>query len=596
MKIFTHFMLLTLWFALFSQCNNPSPKAENQADTTKQMKLRGWNILSDNESDAIEVIEAAKKYEINHLQLSHHIIMDLKDARDPEKQALAKRLTQKAHQAGIPEVVVWDHVLYALEYYPEKFRTAPEGKIDLDNPEFWQWLKNDYRQMLDLLPEIDGIILTFIETGAHVEDQYSAKLLSEEEKLAALVDSMAKLIIDERGLKLYIRTFIYHRAELNSLLKCIDLIKHPEITVMTKEVPHDFFDTHPVSWFVKDIKFPVMIEFDATHEYHGQGIIASVFPERHIERWRYYSQLPNVVGYVARTDRYGDTKIINRPSEINLYALKAAAENPEISPDSVYNLFIRQNYGEKAIPHLKPAFESASEIIRAVFYTLGIHNNSHSRFTFEHQSSYSRHVSAKWLKEPYVEVEHGVNKRFHYWKDVVNHLSPARFKTRNTTLEAEIPHVLDSGYVQAEELMNPEYFGYIVREKNYGVELAQKALENVKKAKPYVADTAKYNDLLHTFERTLLTAKMYRAAAKAYFGYRTYCAKPEFQTPELKKQIRQGLKELKHTHKEVQNYPHYTPKGQYDWRKDSQRAMQYYEKITSGWQEYGNIKIQPENE
>ena len=38
---------------------------------------------------------------------------------------------------------------------------------------FWEWFKQDYRGMLDLIPEIDGLVLTFIETGAYAEKQYS---------------------------------------------------------------------------------------------------------------------------------------------------------------------------------------------------------------------------------------------------------------------------------------------------------------------------------------------------------------------------------------------------------------------------------------
>ena len=38
---------------------------------------------------------------------------------------------------------------------------------------FGSGFKQDYRGMLDLIPEIDGLVLTFIETGAYAEKQYS---------------------------------------------------------------------------------------------------------------------------------------------------------------------------------------------------------------------------------------------------------------------------------------------------------------------------------------------------------------------------------------------------------------------------------------
>src|SRR5690606_13544415 len=152
--------------------------------------IRGWTILSDSEPDAMAVIAAAADYDIKHLQLSHETVHDLNELREQDRLGLTRRLTDAAHAAGIQEVVVWDHALYGLNYYPERFRTGPDGTIDLDNPEFWEWLKQDYREMLDLAPEIDGIVLTFIETGARAERQHSTRLLTPQEKLAAAVNAV----------------------------------------------------------------------------------------------------------------------------------------------------------------------------------------------------------------------------------------------------------------------------------------------------------------------------------------------------------------------------------------------------------------------
>jgi hypothetical protein len=49
--------------------------------------VRGWTILSNSEPDALAVIGAAKAYNINHLELSHEIVMDLREIRDQKNQA-----------------------------------------------------------------------------------------------------------------------------------------------------------------------------------------------------------------------------------------------------------------------------------------------------------------------------------------------------------------------------------------------------------------------------------------------------------------------------------------------------------------------------
>ena len=157
--------------------------------------MRGWTILSDREPDDLAVIAAAPAYRIDHLELSHQVVMDLNEVRDDRKRTLVNRLIDSAHAAGIREVVVWDHALYELAYYPARFRTGPGGTLDLDDPAFWTWLKQDYRDMLDRVPAADGVVLTFIETGARAERQQSRVMTTPQEKLAAVVNAVAEVVI-----------------------------------------------------------------------------------------------------------------------------------------------------------------------------------------------------------------------------------------------------------------------------------------------------------------------------------------------------------------------------------------------------------------
>ena len=576
------FLLISLFFlfAGYSCQEMQKEKQQEEENVSPKFKVQGWNILSRNYDNALKVIDAAKEYKINHLQISHKIIMDLRHAKNPETAKMVNDLTEKAHKQGIQEVCVWDHSLYKLDYYPKEFIRKQDGKIDLDNPEFWAWLKNDYREMLDLLPNIDGIILTFIETGAHVEDQHSDILKTEEEKLAAMVDTLASVIIDERDLQLYVRTFIYTKHELSSLLKCINLVKNPKLRVMTKETPHDFFLTHPVSEFVQDIKFPTIIEFDAAHEYNGQGIITSILPEVHLKRWKYYSKIPNVIGYVARTDRTKTSTIVGTANEINPYALFKGAQNPAVDIDVIYEEFIEKKYGEKAIEFLKPAFKKVKKIISSIFYTLGLNTNSHSRFQYNDDSAYQRHVSGKWIEPPVVFIEHGVNKEFHYWKDIVNHLAVPWYKGESSGQLAKESHwVLDSNWLEPKELINEEYLKYIVTEKDYGVNQAKEALQLVQKSEDYIQNKAGYDSLYHLFNRTLLTAKLYRGGAKVYFGYRVFARGQEFQTPFVKETLQQGMEEIKSTAKAMIHYPQKGNQGQFVWIDDAYRALEFYQAV-----------------
>ena len=140
-------------------------------------------------------------------------------------------LTRLAHSENIDEVFVWDHSFYPLSYYPDRFKTGSDGTLDLDNADFWQWYKEDYRRMLDLVPDIDGLILTFIETAAYAEKQHSERMTTPEEKLAAVVNAVADVVIGEREKKLYIRTFAYSEEEYAGIVGCIKYIRNDKVAL-----------------------------------------------------------------------------------------------------------------------------------------------------------------------------------------------------------------------------------------------------------------------------------------------------------------------------------------------------------------------------
>jgi hypothetical protein len=554
--------------------------------------VRGWTILSDDDASADRVIAAAPRYGINHLQLSHDIVHDLREVKEPARRAQVNRLTAAAHVAGIREVAVWDHALYALDYYPAEFRTGPGGTIDLDNPAFWAWFKQDYRTMLDLAPAVDAVILTFIETGARVERQHSTRLTTPEQKLAYLVDQVSEVIEGERGLNLYLRTFGYYPAEMERTIGAIGLVRSRTVRVMAKATPHDFFLTHPVDRTVARMGRPVLIEFDATGEYNGQGKIAGAWPEEHMGRWRYYERLRNVIGYVARTDRYADSTIVGTPTELNLYALARAVQSRRVSPRQVYWEFAVRTYGWRAAPHVTAALSNSYELVTSGLYSLGTNTANHSRLDYEpYCSSYHRSVSGKWIDPPVTYVRHGVNRSFHYWKDVVDHLSPVSCKV-DPTLAREAPHVIANGWVTPQNKMDTTYLRYVMTEKEHAVRLAYRALRDIERARRSLSP-AHYRQLHAYFERTLLTLRLHRAVATAYFGYRIWVRGPEFRTGQLQRTIWAALTEARQVAAAVRAYPDKPARGEWNWVVDADQADLYYQRITVGWDRYGNVAVPP---
>jgi len=392
-----------------------------------------------------------------------------------------------------------------------------------------------------------GLILTFIETGAYAEKQHSARMRTNEEKPAAVVNAVGDIVINERKKKLYIRTFAYTEAEYVTTIGCIDHIESKEVILMMKETPHDFFLTYPNNAFLGKIDRPAIVEFDTGNEYNGQGVIANTWPEYVMKRWKDFRKRPNVVGYVARTDRYGTTKLVGTANEILLHALKRTTDNPLITPDEVYNEFITARYGEKALIPLKAAFTKAYDIVSSSLYTLGTNIANHSALNYDtYSSSYNRHVSGNWLNPPVVFVEHGINREFHYRKDVIAHLAPPCFKPDDPV-----------------ERMDSVYLNYIITEKQYGMRLASEALAGIEESRELLSP-ADYEELCRLFKRTYLTAQLHEAVATVYFGLRIpSCGN------ELNNQITSAMKRIDTITDEMKSMEGTYPVGQWDWGEDA---------------------------
>ena len=549
--------------------------------------IRGWNILSDNIDIAEETIYHAKNYNINHLQLSHHLIHNLKEVSDKNKLKKIKHLTTLAHSVGIEKVFIWDHALYKKSYYPSEFFNKNTDQLNLDNQDFWRWFREDYKNKLEKIKMIDGIVLTFIETGMRIENQYSKLYPTSAQKYKKLIRELNSVVNLHFEMDLILRTFSYNDSEIENIVKVVNGINDNNIYIMIKESNHDFFITHPPNNLIDIIDHDkrIIIEFDAAHEFSGQGIVASIFPDFHFNKAKYFSKYKNVIGYSIRTDRYGNTSIINNPAEINLHSISKGFLKDYSSSNQVIKTYISKIYGVENIEKLFRIFDESDDIILSSFYTLGLNTARHSKLNFDYRSIYTRHVSGRWLENPVIYVENGVNKKYHYWKDIVNYLSPKKHKSGqgfykpksspNDSIsymilnQLEIPEVINNGWLIPEELMNESFLEDILKEKKWSIKKTEELLSLVHNIKSDL-DKKEYEKLERMFDRTLLTVRLRAAVAAVYYGDRI---KP--RTMNVLGIIEENKSEANKIIKELENYSHSYPIGEYNWKKDSELAKKY---------------------
>ncbi|WP_020529959.1 hypothetical protein [Flexithrix dorotheae] len=582
--------------------------SQKQEKPDSKYSYRGWNILSNHRENGLKTLDAAAKYGINHIELSHYqLCHDLKDLKNEKKRNDVNFFIEEAHKRGIEDVFVWDHAFYHLDYYPDRFKVESDQEqdlthhtkhfegginkqLDLDNPEFWEWVYQDYDTLLSYAPELDGVVLTFIETGSYVLYQHSDKMKTGGEKIAALVDSLGGYFIDKKGLKLTIRTFIYNQFEKDNIIEALKKIKRDDITVMIKMVPHDWFMTYPYQDYLADIPFPVVIEYDCGMEYAGENVILNTFPEYFADAFKYYHQFENVTGFCARSDRFEETAAVGTPGELNLYLLSELAENPDMSHNEITSNFIRNTYGEQVLTPIKPLFDSAWNTIMASMYTMGTHTANHSRLNYHRDNIYQTHTTGEWypVNQQISTIKHGVNKDLHNYKDVINRLAFPKFKTDTVGLRKDISWVLDAGWLNPGEEMNEEFLNDIITEKQYAVNLAEEAMQQFEKAKPFIEDKKVADNLYHTINRTVIFTRERMAMAQAVYGYRLWSRGKEYQTPALQQLIWDGLTLGSEMLDRIDNYPVHTPLGQWRWTRDRESFDVYYKAIAeTGWKEFG---------
>ena len=343
--------------------------------------VHGW-ILLDSDPEAVkDSIEAAAAYGVNHIQLSHDLIMNVEDILGEQSKGRVETLNMGidlAHAHGM-RAYVWTHEFSGTDI---EICYAPQDPV-------WEKRADAYRQMFELLPDLDGVILMFGSAPLPpwftlcvcdwCVDGWGPNPLTSpppEEKVRLVTQAISDVVVNEQGRELFVRTFVHEPAEIGWHSAGLAGVKGVEFTGMHKGPVQDWQPYNPHHPCIGNIgDHPSILELDVAGEYYGLSELPFASPEYYWYRLS-HSWENRGIGAVLRVQR-GGHHALETPNEVNMLAVARLVENRETSFASIWEEFVGQRYG----PQLNESecAVSLADVLRRTFpirrkshYVLGI--------------------------------------------------------------------------------------------------------------------------------------------------------------------------------------------------------------------------------
>ncbi|MDO8585822.1 MAG: hypothetical protein Q7T82_02170 [Armatimonadota bacterium] len=330
-----------------------------QIDFTGAVTKKGWIFIRYDMPYHLDLLTKAREYHVNQLHISHDIMMYAwEPINDVNRRNDINQLIDTAHANGISEVVLWVHDIQFTNM-PGQYLVG--GKVNLDDPGFWSWMDSQYETLFDVCPNADGLIFTFSEnfTGADFDDRMATIHTGKtpEDSLAQAIETLWN-VCSRNNKSLYIRTWGNERWIRNALLR-----NDPRIWMMSKA-------TGAGDWNVIQEDFdiigtatghPELEEFDFTGEYWGLTYTpwAGIDYMKHL--WTDFGLPRGVDGMAARIDR-DNGMAVRTPNRINMFALDALADYPDLSSDEIYEYWSKHWFGTTAGPKVASALKRSFDI------------------------------------------------------------------------------------------------------------------------------------------------------------------------------------------------------------------------------------------
>ncbi len=388
-------LLIFILFFLGLGCTN----TDKQKPGTSKFNVNGWIILSGDSTQIFNTIKEAGKYGVNHIQFSHHLIMNIDDLLSDSPKAsyrstVINKGTKLAHSLGM-KTYIWCHEFSVPDKSQKEICYSPDSPI-------WEQRKKAYGDGLKKIPEIDGIILMYGSSPlppwrttcncSWCRDHGLADAESQQaqsKRIKILTEHVGNYITRDMNKELFVRTFVHEPEEIFWYTEGLSKVENVPFKTMHKSAVQDWQPYNPHNACIGGITGKeFVVENDAAGEYLGVSVLPYCASGYYLYRLNYMKEKDGI-GTVTRCG-IGERSVLNTPNFVNLYTVGAFNQNTKVSLDEVWDGAISNLYKEKvdkdAYPILRDLFERTFFIRLKSNFVLGI-------WAYDHGSDFPKRLN-----------------------------------------------------------------------------------------------------------------------------------------------------------------------------------------------------------
>jgi len=336
------------------------------------MARRGFNALVVHQNDLLD--------ELCHLDADDlEGVGDLRRKMVYSRTSWMRRLARRLRKQGADlylEVKEPSYADYMIGLYPDLI--DGDGRVDPLHPLWTDILSRKVRAVLEAIPELAGIIVSFSSPESRVSPHdYLAKGRTQDFDFASWLEAMIDAIaepLEAAGKRLIVRDFAYgHRAQTDTL--SVLRSSKRRLAAALKITPLDYFPGFPNNPAIAAMgDVPVIVEFEAVGEDTGWGVVPNCRAAEFVDRMRYVRD-SGAVGIMIRINWEGiiGWSALDSLSDLNVFVLAQLAQREASNePKSLVKTWIDERYGvepRSVLPkQLASALVRSFDCVREIYW------------------------------------------------------------------------------------------------------------------------------------------------------------------------------------------------------------------------------------